>query len=69
MQLLLGHANIKTTIETYMHIEYEDKQISIKMIENTPIGIEAPQPADPEIITSDKMLHNKWSKTQKDIKT
>lgn len=48
-----------------MHIEYEDKQTSIKMIENTPIGIEAPQPADPEIITSDKMLHNKWSNSKR----
>lgn len=65
MQLLLGHANSKTLIETYMHIEYEDKQTSIKMIENTPIGIEVPQPADPEIITSDKMLHNKWSNSKR----
>mgnify|MGYP004624445243 CR=1 FL=1 len=34
MQALLGHADTKTLLDTYMHICYEDKRSSIKMIEN-----------------------------------
>ncbi len=33
MQALLGHANTKTLLDTYMHIGQEDKRISINMIE------------------------------------
>lgn len=34
MQLLLGHADTKTLLSTYMHVSYEDKKSSISIIEN-----------------------------------
>ncbi len=62
MQSLLGHANSRTLMDTYMHIGYEDKQTSIHIIENTAIGIEAPQSDSSETnIDNSKMLHSKWS--------
>lgn len=33
MQALLGHANTRTLMDTYMHIEQNDKKVSINMIE------------------------------------
>ena len=34
MQLLLGHADTRTLLGTYMHVSYEDKKSSISIIEN-----------------------------------
>lgn len=33
MQALLGHANTRTLMDTYMHIEQNDQKVSINMIE------------------------------------
>ena len=33
MQALLGHANTRTLMDTYMRTEQNDKQVSINMIE------------------------------------
>lgn len=65
MQSLLGHANSRTLMDTYMHIGYEDKQTSIQMIENTSIGIEAPQSEQSENNNNDRILHNKWSNVKR----
>ena len=37
MQLLLGHADTRTLLSTYMHVSYEDKKTSIDIIENNSI--------------------------------
>lgn len=65
MQSLLGHANSRTLMDTYMHIGYEDKQTSIHIIENTTIGIEASQIEQSEDNKNDKLLHNKWSNVKR----
>ncbi len=57
MQALLGHANTKTLLDTYMHIGQEDKRISINMIEETStVNLSVPNSSD------DKLQSKKWSK-------
>ena len=62
MQALLGHADTKTLLDTYMHICYEDKRSSIKMIENNTSVKSLPAVDD---TLSEKELNNKWSNVKR----
>ena len=62
MQALLGHADTKTLLDTYMHICYEDKRSSIKMIENNTSVSSLPAVED---TLSEKELNNKWSNVKR----
>ena len=62
MQALLGHADTKTLLDTYMHICYEDKRSSIKMIENNTSV--KPLPAVDDTL-SEYELNNKWSNVKR----
>ena len=62
MQALLGHADTKTLLDTYMHICYEDKRSSIKMIENNASVISLPAVND---ALSEEKLNNKWSNVKR----
>ena len=61
MQMLLGHASTRTLMETYLHVNYEDKIESIKLIEkNSNIII-----GNSICFDSDNELKNKWSSTKR----
>lgn len=61
MQMLLGHASTRTLMETYLHVNYEDKIESIKLIEkNSNIII-----GNSNCFDSDNELKNKWSSTKR----
>ena len=61
MQALLGHANTKTLLDTYMHIGQEDKRISINMIEeNSTVNLSVPNSSD-----DDKLQAKKWSNVKR----
>ena len=61
MQALLGHANTKTLLDTYMHIGQEDKRISINMIEeNSTVNLSVPNSSD-----DDKLQATKWSNVKR----
>ena len=62
MQALLGHADTKTLLDTYMHICYEDKRSSIKMIENNTLVKSLPA-VDGTL--SEIELNNKWSNVKR----
>ena len=52
MQMLLGHADTKTLMNTYMHVSFEDKKSSISIME----GVIAP------ICTEKNDSEGKWDK-------
>lgn len=60
MQMLLGHADTRTLLETYTHIDFEDKKSSIDAIEKSGI---IQQISINQSITknSEQKLINKWS--------
>ena len=61
MQMLLGHASTRTLMETYLHVNYEDKIESIKLIEkNSNIII-----GNSNCFDYDNELKNKWSSTKR----
>ncbi len=65
MQSLLGHANTKTLLETYLHIGYEDKRESISLIEKKSNLILNDISSSNDDINSNDMLKNKWSKVKR----
>ena len=61
MQALLGHANTKMLLDTYMNIGQEDKRISINMIEeNSAVNLSVPNSSD-----DDKLQSKKWSNVKR----
>lgn len=57
MQALLGHANTRTLMDTYMHTEQNDKQVSINMIEeHSVIKLHTTDLSD-----NNKIQFKKWS--------
>ena len=60
IQSLLGHADTRTLLDTYMHIGYDDKKASIDKIE------ESTTPTYVSIEESDeKNLQHKWSNVKR----
>ena len=57
MQMLLGHADTRTLLETYMHVNFEDKKTSIDIIEkNLCVALET---------NSEKELESKWTEIKR----
>ena len=57
MQSLLGHADTRTLLDTYMHIGYDDKKASIDKIE---------EKATPTYVSNEEInLQHKWSNVKR----
>lgn len=66
MQSLLGHANTRTLLDTYLHIGYEDKRESIKLIEKkSNILLNDTSSSKNDTNESNKKNQDKWGKVKR----
>lgn len=64
MQMLLGHANTHTLLDTYMHVNYDDKKTAIEIIEKNSHIIHQSSNENSDANNPENTLINKWAKVK-----